>query len=669
MNHISNRQVDQFSFFSDSKGGINNQKNTLKNILTHQNTFFYKKKKRILISTRTLFSKQKKDIIDMRMRKIRRNKKQKTSNFEIVGYFAKEHKIFFMLISALALLVGAAEALTVVVIYPIISNILAQTIQIPSNPVLNFIDPLISIIPVKDELLRYSIFFILTALFVFITKTLYYYSSVKFTSELVKNAKRKVFNKCINADYQFFVDNKQGEILYKTSSAPTSLATLLQTIFDLLVELIMTTAVFVALITMSWKLVIVVAVGGVLYFYLIKYISTAISYKAGRAKRDSGQKERVIVSEYTSGIKQIKVFETFNYWGNMFDKVLDKYWHHHRRNYFWSKMPEIILWLVIYSAVGGGIIVIKLFYPGQFLILAPLIGTFAFGIFRVIPKISKFGNLRMNFMHQMPNVETVYETLREKGYSKIKNGTKKFSTLKKGIKLKNVTFSHKERDVLLENIDLEIPKDKTTALAGPSGSGKSTIVNLLLRLYDAEKGGVYLDDVNIKKYDIYSIREKVGFVSQDTFIFNGTVKDNIAFGNNYSEEEIIKAAKMASAHSFIEKLPEGYDTKVGDRGMRLSGGEQQRIAIARAMIRKPEILILDEATSSLDNISENMVQAAIDQVSKNCTTFVIAHRLTTIKNADIIHVLDKGTIVESGSHDELMEKKGRYYELYNLQQS
>ena len=353
----------------------------------------------------------------------------------------------------------------------------------------------------------------------------------------------------------------------------------------------------------------------------------------------------------------------------MFDRVIDKFWHYHRRNYFWNKMPEVILWLVIYAAIGGGIIFIKIYYPGRFLALAPLIGAFAFGIFRVIPKISKFGTLRMKFMHHMPNVESVYETIKERGYSKIINGTKKFKKLKKEIELRNVNFSHKERDVLLKNINLKILKDKTTALVGPSGSGKSTIVNLLLRLYDTEEGGVYIDDENIKKFDIYSFREKVGFVSQDTFIFNGTIKDNIAFGKDYSDEEILEAAKMASAHSFIKKLPAGYDTKVGDRGMRLSGGEQQRIAIARAMIRKPEILFLDEATSSLDNVSEKMVQGAIEEVSKRCTTFVIAHRLSTIKNADIIHVLDEGTIVESGSHKDLMKKKGRYFELYSLQKS
>ncbi len=241
----------------------------------------------------------------------------------------------------------------------------------------------------------------------------------------------------------------------------------------------------------------------------------------------------------------------------------------------------------------------------------------------------------MSFMNLMPNVEAVYEILKDKSYSKIENGTKEFTNLKKGLTLKDVTFSHKERDVLLEDINLEIKKDQTTALVGPSGSGKSTIVNLLLRLYDVDKGGIYIDDTNIKEYDIFSFLKKVGFVSQDTFIFNSSIRDNIAFGEEYTDQEVIEAAKFANADEFICKMPNGYDTIVGDHGLRLSGGEKQRIAIARAIIRKPEILILDEATSSLDNVSEAIVQQAINKVSKNCTTFIIAHRLSTVQNADI----------------------------------
>ncbi len=599
---------------------------------------------------------------------MRRKKKDKNdSKLKTVWYFVKNYKAFFFIIIVLAIFAGMLEAVNVGLMYPIINNILNTGGG--KNAFIDFIDPYLKIIPVEDELLRYAVAFIALALTSFIFKTIYYYLSAKFSAIVVKETKQKLFNKCMSADYQFFVDNKQGEVLYKTSQAPNSISKVIQTLSDIFLHLFLAISVFAMLSTMSWKLVLLVMIGGLIYFYAIKEISTRISYKAGRKQRDSGQEERVIVTEYTSGIKQIKVNETFDYWKEMFDKAISTFWFHHRRNYFWNKFPQLLLWMVIYSAIGGAIIGIKILYPGRFVSLLPLIGTFATGIFLVLPKISQFGQFRMTFMNQMPNVETVYEELKDKSYSKIENGTKKFEELKKGIFFKNATFSHKERDILLKNIDMDVKKDKTTALVGSSGSGKSTIVNLMLRLYDVDNGGVFIDDANIREYDIFSFLDKVGFVSQDTFIFNASVRDNISFGRKYSDDEIIDAAKKANAHDFISKLPEGYDTIVGDKGMRLSGGEQQRVAIARAIIRKPEIIFLDEATSSLDTVSEKMVQNAIDEVSKTCTTFLIAHRLSTVKNADTIHVLEEGKIVESGNHKELLKKKGKYWELYKTQEA
>jgi ABC-type multidrug transport system fused ATPase/permease subunit len=195
---------------------------------------------------------------------------------------------------------------------------------------------------------------------------------------------------------------------------------------------------------------------------------------------------------------------------------------------------------------------------------------------------------------------------------------------------------------------MKIPKGKMTALVGPSGSGKSTIAHLLLRLYDPTDGQIIINGCDLKEYDVNTYRDIVGYVSQDPFIFNATIRENILFGGNFTDVEMIQAAKLAHAHEFIMELADGYDTLVGDQGVILSGGEKQRIVIARAMIRRPELLILDEATSALDNISEAAVQKAIDQVAQECTTLVIAHRLTTIKNADLIVVLDRAGSLKQG---------------------
>jgi len=591
--------------------------------------------------------------------------KSKGNALKIVWFFLSRYKLHYVFLIFLAGIVGVFESLNVALMYPIISYGLGTPTT--ENIFLAFINNFTYLIPVGDSLVKYCILFIVLAFFVFIAKLMYFYFSIKFMSMIVIDAKQDVFNKCIHSDYQFFVDNKQGEILYKTTTAPTNIAALINIISSIFVELMLSVSIFVLLLSMSWKGTVLIIVGGIGYYYLTKYLGVKISYVAGRKKLESSESETVIMNEYTTGIKQIKVFETFPYWKKLFDKALFTYWRYHRKNVFWGRVPEILLILVLYLSIGGVVIFIKIQYPTTFITTIPVIGTFAFAVFMIMPKLSSFGRYRMDFMNLLPNVEVVYQMLKDKTYNKIKNGTKQFTGLKSGIKLKNTKFTYQNRDILLDNASLEIKKDKITAMVGASGSGKSTIMNLLLRLYDIDDGEILIDGVNIKDYDIFSFLRKVGFVSQDTFIYNASIKDNIAFGYEYSDGEIIKAAKLANADDFIQRMPEKYDAIVGDRGLRLSGGEQQRIAIARAMVRKPEILLLDEATSSLDNVSESVVQKAINKVSKNCTTFIIAHRLSTIQNADIIYVIDQGKIVESGTHKQLLSKKGKYWELYNIQ--
>jgi ABC-type multidrug transport system fused ATPase/permease subunit len=211
-----------------------------------------------------------------------------------------------------------------------------------------------------------------------------------------------------------------------------------------------------------------------------------------------------------------------------------------------------------------------------------------------------------------------------------------------------------------------INKGETIAIVGPSGAGKSTLMDLLVRLYDPTHGNIKVDKIGLKDIKIDTWRNKIGYVSQDPFIFHATIDENISFAENkYSEEEIIAAARNANAHEFICEFPDGYQTVVGDKGMKLSGGQKQRITIARAIIRKPELIIFDEATSSLDTISENLVQKAIDEISKKYTVIIIAHRLSTIQNADRIIVLDNKRIAEEGKHSELLSFKGVYWALYN----
>ena len=250
----------------------------------------------------------------------------------------------------------------------------------------------------------------------------------------------------------------------------------------------------------------------------------------------------------------------------------------------------------------------------------------------------------------------------------IKDGTVKSKGLNNSIVLEKVNFSYVENFPVLNNVSLEIEKGSTTAIVGSTGSGKSTLIKLLLRLYDVESGKIIFDEENIQDLNIHSLRKNIGLVSQDIFLFEGTVFENIAYGNlDATENEIWNAAKLSESDEFINLLPNKKDTIVGERGQKLSGGQRQRISIARAILKNPEILILDEATSAVDNETEAAIQRSLDTLKEGRTVIAIAHRLSTIRNADVIYVLEKGEIVESGSHDELVKLKKVYANLWDVQ--
>jgi len=261
--------------------------------------------------------------------------------------------------------------------------------------------------------------------------------------------------------------------------------------------------------------------------------------------------------------------------------------------------------------------------------------------------------------------ERIFEILNEE--EKVKSGDLRHPKFQNLIKFNNVSFTY-DKEPVLKNINLEIPKGKKIALVGSSGSGKSTILDLLVRFYDPQEGSITLDNIDIRKFYLPDYRALFGIVSQETMLFNDTIENNIRIGrNDIPYEQVIEVAKLANAYDFIMQTENGFQTRIGDRGMTLSGGERQRIAIARALLGNPEILIFDEATSALDTESEKTVQNAINSVLKNKTAVLVAHRLSTIIDADEICVIKDGTIIERGNHRQLIENKGVYNYLYELQ--
>jgi subfamily B ATP-binding cassette protein MsbA len=288
---------------------------------------------------------------------------------------------------------------------------------------------------------------------------------------------------------------------------------------------------------------------------------------------------------------------------------------------------------------------------------------------RLIPYINNLNSKRTSLANADFSVQMTTDLLRKDNKPIMKNGAETYQGLREKIQFHNLSFAYPgNKDKVLKNIELTIEKGKTIALVGASGAGKSTIADLLPRFYDPTEGKITIDRKDLREYDLKSLRKAIGFVSQDTFLFNKSVSYNIGYGvENATQDDIIMAAKRANAYEFIINLPKEFDTEIGDRGVLLSGGQRQRIAIARALLRNPDILILDEATSALDTVSERLVQKAIENLAQNRTTLVIAHRLSTIEKADQIVVLNKGEIVEIGNHQELLEKDGYYAKLYSMQ--
>jgi subfamily B ATP-binding cassette protein MsbA len=326
----------------------------------------------------------------------------------------------------------------------------------------------------------------------------------------------------------------------------------------------------------------------------------------------------------------------------------------------------------IMEFLGGVAIMVVIFYGGMQVIYGHqnpgAFFSFITALIMTYEPLKRLANLNSNLQEQLAAAQRVFALIDNKpGIKDAKNATNLIA--KKGhISFQDVSFSYLKRKNILKAITLDIPAGKTTALVGPSGGGKSTIMNLLLRFYEIEEGKIVIDEKDITKVTLRSLRDNIALVSQEIILFNDTIRENIAFGRpNASEKDIIKAAEAAAAHSFISELPEGYNTIIGEQGVKLSGGQRQRISIARAFLKNAPILLLDEPTSALDSESEEKVQQALSSLMKGRTTLIIAHRLATVIGSDIIYLVDKGKIIASGKHQTLLKSNEKYARLCRSQ--
>jgi ATP-binding cassette subfamily B protein len=373
------------------------------------------------------------------------------------------------------------------------------------------------------------------------------------------------------------------------------------------------------------------------------------------------------LSNNLMGITTIKSFTSEDYEIQRIETQSQAYRQSNRRAIVLSAAFIPLIRVVIFLGF-----IATLFLGGLEVVAGRLsVGTYSVLVFltqRLLWPLTRLGNTLDQYQRAMASTNRVMDLLDTPIAIHTGDIRLPLSSIKGELEFKNVTFSYNQRKPILQYFSLTLPAGKTTAIVGATGSGKSTLVKLILRLYEVQYGNIYLDGIELNNLNLKDLRRAIGLVSQDVFLFHGTVAENIAYGSfEATNREIVNAAKIAEAHEFIAQLPDGYMTIVGERGQKLSGGQRQRIAIARAVLKNPPILILDEATSAVDNETEAAIQRSLERITKNRTTIAIAHRLSTVRNADCIFVMNEGIVVESGRHEQLVEQDGVYASLWRVQ--
>ena len=479
-----------------------------------------------------------------------------------------------------------------------------------------------------------------------------------------RDMRKDLFKKYEELDYEFYDDFQTGVLMSYITNHLRDISEMAHHVpEDLFISGIMFIGSFIFLSTINFLLTAIIF-SFVIIIVIFSWWRRKKMLEAQRGVRKVHGELNSKIENSLSGIRLTKAYNNEEFEIDRFQDVNNNYADSTRNAYFQMGIFSVgneflILVLNLILLVVGGVFVYyqKIDYIDLF--------TYYIYISFLIRPINRLVAMMQQIQQGMAGFERFYQVMQIEPKIQSKEGAIKLTDPKGHIKFNHVTFSYNgDKSLVLNNFNLEVSPGEKIGLIGETGVGKSTISKLIPRFYDVSEGTITIDGIDIKDYDIYSLRHSIGHVQQDVFIFYGTIKDNILYGNpEASDQEIIEAAKRAKIHEFIESLPDGYMTYTGEKGVKLSGGQKQRIAIARLFLKKPKIVVLDEATSALDNVTERLIQSAFDDLIKEKTAIVIAHRLSTIMNADRIIVLGKDGIIEMGSHKELVELKGVYFNL------
>ncbi len=515
----------------------------------------------------------------------------------------------------------------------------------------------------REQFLFYSLLAV-AALFVFknVFLVLAGYGNIKVVTNLYCSWMNRIFKTYMNKSYSFFMENKAGDLVQRKIMQTNKASAVLRVFILLLGGVTNILGVFLVLCFINFKVTLSITILMIpLYFVTIK-ISRGKVYKAGDRLVELEKQGFGLTTELLSGIKQVKVFCAEDHFQRRIGKIWQEYSRHSIRNQFLITLPRPVLETIVVLA-GVGTLIMFENVSGQGKEVFPVLAVFAVGLFRILPLAAASSSQAMSLAAFLPSAETIANILREEVEEKRGHALPRIA---EKVEFQNVSFSYSNREVVLEDLSLKFENKKFYGVVGVSGSGKSTIIDLIAGFFKPQKGRVLIDGVDLNDADVSTWLCQIGLISQDAFIFSGTIEDNICFGvdDEYRNKDRVKeATRIAYADEFIDMFPEGYQTIVGERGVKLSGGQRQRLAIARAIYLDPPVLIFDEATSSLDANSERKVQEAIEALHGKRTVVVVAHRLVTIARADHIYVIENGRLIEEGTHQKLRAGSGLYSRL------
>lgn len=507
--------------------------------------------------------------------------------------------------------------------------------------------------------------------FIIVAKNIFLYFANIFIAKLRFGATRdlsaSLMEHLIEYDLSFFDTIKSGHIISSLTNETRRMGDFISAVLNFTALFLRISAYIVLLFLIAWKASLIILTLVLIVLLPLELIMKKLK-KIGERISHALAEYNFKLTEILNGIRLIRGSGTEGDEGRNFAICANAVYRYQyaSNKYIFSLIPisEISIFGLLTACFLIMINVIRIDIPSAF----PFIATYLVVLTKALSQLNPLNSARSNAINNLAAFENYENLYCGVNMRTIRSGHEIIRKFSDFIEFKDVGFSYVDGNVILRNITLKIPKGKITAIVGISGVGKSTLINLVMRFYDINSGHILVDGIDLKNLDLKEWRKKIGFVSQDIFIFNASVKDNIAYGHfGISEERIVDAAKAANAHDFITALKDGYGTILGERGVRLSGGQKQRISIARAIIHNPEILILDEATSSLDTETEKLITEAVDRLAKGRTVIAIAHRLSTVAHADNIVVLHEGRIVGSGTHSDLIKSEGLYKRLYDAQ--